>query len=423
MKKLIEKELSLIQITDNHREEKHYSHFVTSNNSPNDLRNLELIANVKICELTLNKNPNLLAFPRDLDCYGDNLGDNCIISLNEEKLSSGNVMGFVGVNETQLKISSRFAQTDDNDYFLHYMLQKVFAINLFDMKHAVNKESVFDFLPYLFPYFLKKAVRQGLFKKYRKICQNDVNVKEVIDINRHIKENIPFRGRISYTHREYSCDNEITQLVRHTIEFIQTKTHAASILHNDGETKECVSQIVQATRFYNRREREQVIRKNLRPIQHPYYTAYTAMQRLCLQILRYQTIKFGYEQDKVYGVLFDGAWLWEEYLATVLKDNAGIVHPKNKERKGGIPIYKGSGSYFPDFYKKGASDDGADSFVLDAKYKRLSNRSENGVWEENLKNGFAIPREDLFQMITYMHVLPAKTSALLYPFETPTVIS
>lgn len=41
----------------------------------------------------------------------------------------------------------------------------------------------------------------------------------------------------------------------------------------------------------------------------------------------------------------------------------------------------------------------------------------SGELEENIKKGFSIQREDLFQMISYMHTLPAQTSALLYPIE------
>jgi 5-methylcytosine-specific restriction endonuclease McrBC regulatory subunit McrC len=161
----------------------------------------------------------------------------------------------------------------------------------------------------------------------------------------------------------------------------------------------------------------QIISKNLKRLQHPFYSAYTDLQQLCLQILRHESIKFGYEKNKVYGVLFDGAWLWEEYLATLLKEVDRMVHPKNRKRQDGIQIYKGGQSFFPDFYRKGVADDGIDSFVLDAKYKRLSRGLNSGELEENIKSGFSIQREDLFQMISYMHVLPAQTAALLYPIE------
>ena len=127
------------------------------------------------------------------------------------------------------------------------------------------------------------------------------------------------------------------------------------------------------------------------------------------------------EKDKVYGVLFDGAWLWEEYLNSVLQNsNLGITHAKNKTGENGISLYKGGKKcYYPDFYRKAKNDEsGNRSFVLDAKYKRLGNDVRIDEQEAPMApNRVSICRDDLFQMITYMHVLPAKHCALLYPIE------
>lgn len=397
--------MSQIQITDNH-DWRHYSYFVSDGGSESDLQNLKKIADVRIKEMTLDNNPNLLVFPRDLGCYGDDIGDGCIVSLKDENLSSGNIMGFVGVNDTQLDIRSRFAKHDEADYFLHYMLQKVFAVSLFDIKHTLSREPVFDFLLYLFPHFLKRALSQGLFKKYRKFVHNDANVKGVIDVNRHIRENVPFRGSVSYTTRAHSFDNEVTQLVRHTVEYIREKEQGTAILSCDQETRECVTQIVMATPSYSRRSREYVVNCNLKPLRHPFYSAYTALQRLCLQILRHESIKFGREKDKVYGVLFDGAWLWEEYLGVVLR-GSGFAHPKNRERSGGFRMFKKAGDdafvdnnyrrLYPDFYND------EQNFVVDAKYKRFGEKNAG--------------REDLYQLVTYMYCKKSENGAFVFPCE------
>ncbi len=394
--------MSLFQITDNHDWKDCRSFFIDNNCSDDDIQNLRKIADVKIKDLSFEDNPNLLIFPRDLSCHGDKISESNIISMNHrDEISTSNIMGFIGINETQIDIKSRFAKDDGADYFLHYMLQKVFAINLFDIKHSSNKENIFDFLVYLFPYFLKKALAQGVFKKYQKNEYNDARVRGSIDFNRHIKYNIPFRGNVAYNVKEHSHDNELTQLIRHTIEFIKTKKHLSFILNNDLETKECVAQINMATPSYNLRERNFIINKNLRLLYHPYYSAYTALQKICLQILRHETIKFGKEKDKVYGVLFDGAWLWEEFLFTILKDY-GFKHPKNKDVSGGFRMFRDAKSdddiddnyrrLYPDFYK--------DDFVIDAKYKHL----ESGVG-----------REDLYQLVTYMYCKKATNGAYIYP--------
>ena len=379
---------------------------------------IERIADIEIANLKLDDNPNLLVFPQSLGYHGDDIGEGVIIRLSDNKISTNNIMGFVGVNDTQIDIRSRFAKGKE-DYFLHYMLQKVFSINLFKIEHTTSNEQIFDFLLYMFPHFLKKAVAQGVFKKYRRFEYNDANIRGPIDVSRHIRQNIPFRGTVAYSTREHTYDNEITQLVRHTIEYIRTKTQGEAILNNDSDTKTCVNQIVQATPSYNVRERQRVINQNLRPVRHPYFSAYTELQKICLQILRHESIKYGQEKDKIYGILFDGAWLWEEYLNKIFEEKKlGITHAKNKSKEEGIQIYNGSHKYFPDFYIQTKGDEkGEKSFVFDAKYKRLGRDVEVDGQDDSKSKTISICRDDLFQMITYMHVLPAKHCALLYPIE------
>jgi 5-methylcytosine-specific restriction endonuclease McrBC regulatory subunit McrC len=357
-----------------------------------------------------------LVFPRDWGYYGDDVGEGQIISFHDDCISTGNIMGFVGVNNTQVDIVSRFTKTDGEDYFLHYMLQRVFAINLFDIKHTLSRQPIFDFLLYLFPFFLKKALRQGLYKKYKRFEYNDSNIRGPIDINRHIRENIPFRGTVAYSTREHTYDNEVTELIRHTIEYIKIHPMGNGVLNCDQETKNAVMTVMQATPSYNSRDRNRILNLNLRPVTHPYYSEYTSLQKICVQILRHEALKYGQEKDRIYGVLFDGAWLWEEYLGTIFaKARLDITHAKNKTGENGIPIYNGSKRYYPDFYRR--NDCVEKSFVLDAKYKRLGFEVKADGQEDEKTNTIAIGREDLFQMITYMHVLPARNCALLYPIE------
>ena len=122
---------------------------------------------------------------------------------------------------------------------------------------------------------------------------------------------------------------------------------------------------------YNTRDRNRIINLNLRPVTHPYYSEYTALQKICLQILRHEALKYGQEKDRIYGVLFDGAWLWEEYLGTIFaKARLDITHAKNKTGENGIALYEnGRKCYYPDFYRR--NNCAETSFVLDAKYKRL----------------------------------------------------
>lgn len=361
------------------------------------LETLKKLAEPTISKLSLEDHPNLLIFPQDLNVYGDKIGDAHIFEVRDGKIVTGNIMGFIGCGNTKISISSRFAQGID-DYFLHYMLRKVFAVNLFDLQFNSDEESIFDFLIYLFPTFLKRAMQQGLYREYQTRKYNDANVKGRIDIARHIRQNIPFAGKIAYTTREYAQDNHLTQLIRHTIEYISRHRYSGNILHNDDDTSDAVKTICQATESYNRNERQKVMNQNLRPISHPYYSEYRPLQQLCLQILRQEEMKYGRNDDEIYGVLFDGAWLWEEYLNTILTD-CGFTHPQNKLFKGRIHLFTdGSCPRYPDFYR--------DRFVLDAKYKGYGNTEIQNV-----------SGDDLHQIITYMYRLKADRGGFIVPLR------
>ena len=156
------------------------------------LETLRKLAEPTIANLSLEEHPNLLIFPQDFDTYGDKVGDAHIFELKGERLLTGNIMGFIGCGNTKVSISSRFAQGND-DYFLHYMLRRVFAINLFELEFNSDEESIFDFLIYLFPAFLKRAFQQGLYREYQTnrltmICRRQ-NVVDHARIKNYLKRN------------------------------------------------------------------------------------------------------------------------------------------------------------------------------------------------------------------------------------------
>lgn len=370
----------------------------------------------------LQNAPELLVFPHSFNELKDGIGNLSILTLRDMqykdgkcvsvKACTGNLMGFVGINDTSVSIHSRFTHKKENsivdetsqDYFLYYMLQKGFSINVFNLEHSYNREDkIMDFLLFLFPMMLKKAMAQGLYKEYKKNQYDDDRVKGTIDVNRFIRSDIPFRGNISYTTREYSYDNTITQLVRHTIEYIKHHPFGNSILNNDSETIEYVRQIKEATPSYRLRDRQRILNANRRPKVHPYFTKYRELQQLCVHILRHESLKYGEEKDRIHGVLFDGAWLWEEFLNTILH-GLGFDHPENKRQIGGFKMFKhqnedeqisrNSRVLFPDFYK--------DDFIIDAKYKHLN---------------LGIGREDLYQVVSYMYCRKANHGGYVYPDE------
>lgn len=364
-----------------------------------EISDLLPIANKPIKQLCEEDN-HLLVFPLSIDDADDKIGESNIIDIytedeNSVRIKSGNIMGFVGRKNKLLKIYSRF-DNSKSDFFLHYILQKVLGFNFFNMEFTSSEESVFDFLLYLFPALLKKAMGKGLYKEYRRMHYNDSNVCGTIDISRHIQENIPFCGTVAYDTREYSYDNSITELIRHTIEYIKTFPFGNAILSSDRILEENIREIILYTPSYNRLKRMKIINENLRPTCHPFYKEYTVLQKLCVQILRQEELKYGTDEDKVYGILFDGAWLWEEYLNTLLS-NKGFKHPENKLGTGAIYLFEHGGQRFPDFWKK--------DFVLDAKYKRLAQKG----------NHLDIDRDDVHQIMAYMYRLKAQRGGIICP--------
>ncbi len=372
------------------------SDFLLKDKYPESEEDIRFFADNTLGKLAEKHGHNLLIFPPNLNQTENELNEQeTILSLQNGKIVTSNYMGFVGRGETEIDITSRF-DNGENNCFLHYMLQRVYNVNLFDLKVSQNNCSVWDFLIYLFPYYLKSALQQGMYKKYQRKHYNDSRVRGSIDVARHLKNNIPFAGKIAYTTREYSYDNNLTQLIRHTIEHLRTHPLGGeSILRIDNEMTQCVAQIVAATPAYNRNERMNIIAANLKPERHPYFTAYTILQKICIQILRRKQLNFGENknEDKIYGLIFNGAWLWEKYLGTLLRDLNYTISDNNKKTNCIYLFENNKGISYPDFYKENES-------VLDAKYKWL---------DDNIK------REDLHQIITYMHCLKAPKGGLIYP--------
>lgn len=349
----------------------------------------------------LSQEDSIFIFPNDLKNSPDLDKEQKILETVNQKIKTGNVIGFLGCGQERLTISSRFSSKSD-DYFLHYLLQKVLNINLTSLDVGLSREErLYQLLIYLFPKYLEAAMRKGLYKEYQRFSHNDSHIKGVIDVVNHLKKNLPFTGNIAYTTREFTYDNPIMQLIRHTIEYIKIqKTLGRGIIYTNREN---ITEIIRVTPSYKQADRAKIIRLNqTKPLRHAYFREYRKLQELCLMILNREEHGLGYQEQKIHGILFDVAWLWEEYVHTLLPK--GFLHPRNKEKKGGILVFSdGKRKVYPDFY------DRERKIVLDAKYKKL----------EFIEKG--INREDLFQLISYSYILEAEKAGLVFPSEDKVV--
>ena len=354
-----------------------------------------------------------LLFPSD-DTKAD-LGDkDYIFSLTDKDsdkpgFKTSNVMGFFSLGEdVRVKISSRFDNAG-NDYFLHYMLQKVCNV-AYTPRTKSGEDAFYDFLYQLFPYYLNEALTQGIFRAYVTREYNDANVRGPIEVARHIKFNIPFNGKIAYHTREYTTDNVITQLIRHTIEHIRSLQYGKIVLENseNKSLRDNVMAIEMATPTYSRNDRLNIIHRNARPVAHPYYTAYEPLRKLCLAILTNQKLSYGEDSENmIAGILFDGASLWEEYLNIVLADKFAdrLLHPNNRSGFGRQYLFNGTfGEIFPDFLLDINPESGnvmTAGQVLDAKYR--TNALDSDVYK---------------QMLSYMFRFDSKIGKLMYPVSS-----
>lgn len=335
----------------------------------------------------------VFVFPESLSTSEDLTGEQMILQSVNDTLRSSNIMGFIGYGDEQLVIESKFCGNGE-DYFLQYLLAKV--PNMPDMVNfatgANNENRLFDFLLFLFPYYLKQAMRKGLFKRYIKNSYNNDNVRGAIDVAEHIKQNTPFVGDVAYNCREFSCDNSLTELIRHTIEFIKGKPYGNKILLN---VKDEVKLIVSATPKYSVCNRQKILTENQKyAVRHAYFKEYLALQRLCILILRHQKHQIGFGSRQIYGILFDGAWLWEEYISSLISEY--FYHPMNKSNKGAQRLFGGNiGLIYPDFISKNTEN----RSIADAKYKPFEN----------------IGNRDYLQVIAYMYRFDAKSGYYLYP--------
>ena len=352
----------------------------------------------------LSQEDSIFIFPNDLKNSPDLDKDQKILETVNQKIKTGNVIGFLGCGQERLTISSRFSSKSD-DYFLHYLLQKVLNINLTSLDVGLSYEDrLYQLLIYLFPKYLEGAMRKGLYKEYQRFSHNDSHIKGVIDVRNHLKKNLPFTGNIAYTTREFTYDNPLMQLIRHTIEYMKNqRSIGEGALDNLLTSRENFSEIIRVTPSYKLADRAKIIRLNqTKPLRHAYFREYRKLQELCLMILNREKHGLGYREQKIHGILFDVAWLWEEYVYTLLPKN--FIHPRNKDKTDGISVFSDrKRKVFPDFYNRELRT------VLDAKYKRLE-FTEKGI-----------NREDLFQLISYSYILEAEQAGLVFPSEDKVV--
>ena len=147
--------MQVIKIKDNNQlPEEHFSSIKTLTDK---------IANKTLEEL---EKEGIFIFPETVADSEDISREQMILQKINHGYSSGNIMGFLGYGNERLVIESRFCGNGE-DYFFQYLLNIVLDYpNFINLEtDAENDSRLFNFLLFLFPYYLKEAMRKGLFKK------------------------------------------------------------------------------------------------------------------------------------------------------------------------------------------------------------------------------------------------------------------
>ncbi|WP_173021231.1 McrC family protein [Secundilactobacillus folii] len=354
------------------------------------------------------KNDGIVTFPyfkQDLDVINANAP--LFTGTSSDDTFVGDYLGVINVKlkekvnqkETYQSafITSRFC-TDTNDYFLYYMLERVFNFPIIEQLTTQERaDTYFSLLICSFPRLFKQALVKGLFRQYRTFAHNDSNVRGTIDINRQIKTNVPFLGKIAYRTREYTDDNWLIYLICATIQAVKASPFR-TMLTKDPELNLLANHILQIGHHFTRYTTWQIINQNERhPIHHAYYLEYQPLQRLCLAILKHQATKYSNAVEETNGILFNASWLFEEYVNKLLAPS--FDHPDNRHQTKAQKLFANNNDYlfYPDFIGKDQLQ-----VVADTKYKDFS------------KNNVHV-HDDLLQILAYMYRLAFNAGVLIYP--------
>ena len=117
---------------------------------------VDCIADKTLAEL---EKEGVFVFPSSVRESEDLTNDQMILQSYNDMYVSGNVMGFLGVENQRLVIESRFSR-GERDYFFQYLLEKILEFpNFINLETSANQdERLFSLLLFLFPRYLRNAM-------------------------------------------------------------------------------------------------------------------------------------------------------------------------------------------------------------------------------------------------------------------------
>ena len=340
----------------------------------------------------------------------------CVLSRKSGKdgenylAQTGNYVGKFVWQGLEIDIKSRFSNT-----FLERMLNFANDIFLDDVsiigKDSKNELDISKYIIYyMFVQNLEKAFLLGVPKAYKSIEHHEMKLKGKIDINKFIKYDIPFKGKISSVSREQKEIQEIIDVLYKAVKIIDIKNKA--FIKNISHIKTHLKQYKSNNYVSNETINKAVKSKAL---QNPIFTPYKKVLEYARFIINGSNIEEKNDgKQETYGFIINVAELFEIYITKLLQKEFSdwyIESPK-------IELYDTPKM----FYQRKIIPDivmikDKDVIVFDTKYKKMQMR-------DRYQNGGDVDRNDFFQINTYMSYYQnhydkynVRIGGLLYPIE------
>ena len=397
--------------------QKHREDFLKAN-SYYCLSNIKSIneLNITLQDYKDKKFPNniFFSFFKDEEKTISKNEDDLIISIKKDGenylAQTGNYVGKFKWEGLEIDIKSRFSNT-----FLERMLNFANDIFLDDVSITDNKiDKDFDISKYIIYYMfvqnLEKAFLLGLPKAYKSIEHHEMKLKGKIDINKFIKYDIPFQGKISSVSREQKEIQEIIDVLYKAVKIIDKNNKA--FLKNIAHIKTHLKQYKSNNYVSN-----ETINKALKSkaLQNPIFAPYKKVLEYARFIINGNNIEEKNDgKQETFGFIINVAELFEIYITKLLQKEFSdwyveSPHLRLDERFGKTYLY--SRKIIPDI----VMTKNKDVIVFDTKYKKMNFNYVKG-------NGVDVDRNDFFQINTYMSYYQnqnynVKIGGLLYPIE------